>query len=188
MENLIVVFFDLFVVGWYYGMWLGGEVILDMLEVQGIEIFVLIESCVYFYKDCLVVLMDFFFDDMVWFGIVFNKKEEVEVFVVSWKLDLFEIDIVILDENRLWVFFYDLGIDKLFMVGWYVIMMVMIEVVGGMNVMSDMEISWGIMFWEVVVVVNLQFFVFFDYQDGFGVEGLMVFFKEYLIMFLIDVV
>lgn len=188
MENLIAASPDLFVAGWYYGMRPGGEVTPDTLEAQGIETLVLTESCVHLHKDRPVASMDLLFDDMVRLGTVFNKKEEAEALVASWKSDLLEIDAAIPDENRLRVFLYDSGTDKPFTAGRYAITTAMIEAAGGTNVMSDMETSWGTTSWEAVAAANPQFLVLLDYQDGSGAEGLMAFLKEHPIMSLTDAV
>ena len=77
------------------------------------------------------------------------------------------------------VFLYDSGEDKPFTAGKFAMPTAMIEAAGGVNIMADMETSWGNTDWETVATRNPQFLILLDYQDGGGAQKLMEFLKAH---------
>ena len=188
MENLVAAEPDLFIAGWYYGMRPGGEVTPDTLEAQGIQTLVLTESCIHLDDDRPVASMALLFDDILRLGVVFDKEAEAEALVAGWEERLAEISRVVPEEEWLRVFLYDSGDDAPFTAGRYAITTAMIEAAGGINVMGDMDTSWGTASWEAVAAANPQFLILLDYQDGDGAEGLLAFLKDHPVMSLTDAV
>lgn len=55
----------------------------------------------------------------------------------------------------------------------------LIREAGGVNIMDDMETSWGTTSWETVAARNPQFLVLLDYQDDAGYQKLLNFLKSH---------
>ncbi len=179
MENLIAADPDLFFAGWYYGMKPGGEVTPDTLAAQNIKTLILTESCVHLDKSRPAATMDLLYDDMLRLGKIFDKEEAAKTLVDGWKKQLTAIKKKVGDRSGTRVFLYDSGEEKPFTAGKFAIITAMIEAAGGINVMADMETSWGKVSWEDVAAKNPEFFILLDYQDGNGVSKLLNFLKKH---------
>lgn len=179
MENLLSVDPDFFFAGWYYGMKPGGDVTPDTLAQHGIKTLVLTESCVHLDKNRPAASMDLLYGDIEKLGKIFDKEAEAEKLVSGWKAQLADITAKVGDRKGTRVFLYDSGEDKPFTAGKFAIPTAMIEAVGGVNIMADMETSWGNTDWETVATRNPQFLILLDYQDGGGAQKLMEFLKSH---------
>lgn len=179
MENLLSVDPDFFFAGWYYGMKPGGDVTPDTLAQHGIKTLVLTESCVHLDKNRPAASMDLLYGDIEKLGKIFDKEAEAEKLVSGWKAQLADITAKVGDRKGTRVFLYDSGEDKPFTAGKFAIPTAMIEAAGGVNIMADMETSWGNTDWETVATRNPQFLILLDYQDGGGAQKLMEFLKSH---------
>lgn len=188
VENLVAVSPDMFFAGWYYGMKPGGDVTPDTLAAHQIKTLILSESCVHLDKSRPVASMDLLFDDVLRLGEIFDKATQAQDLVDDWKVELQTIKNTVAETDRKRVFLYDSGADKPFTAGKYAITTAMIEAAGGMNVMADMDTSWGTTSWEAVAVANPEFLILLDYQGGEGAAGLMTFLKSHPVMKFTDAV
>ena len=188
MENLIAADPDLFFAGWYYGMRPGGDVTPTTLEAQGIQTLVLSESCIHLDKDQPPASLDLLFNDVLRLGQVFDKETEAQALVEGWQEKLATIAATVPTDEPTRVFLYDSGDDQPFTAGKYAITTAMIEAAGGVNVMGEMDTSWGRASWEAVAATNPEFLILLDYQDGDGAQGLLTFLKEHPVMSLTDAV
>ena len=179
MENLLSVDPDFFFAGWYYGMKPGGDVTPDTLAQHGIKTLVLTESCVHLDKNRPAASMDLLYGDIEKLGKIFDKEAEAEKLVSGWKAQLADITAKVGDRKGTRVFLYDSGEDKPFTAGKFAIPTAMIEAAGGVNIMADMETSWGNTDWETVATRNPQFLILLDYQDGGGAQKLMEFLRSH---------
>lgn len=179
MENLLAASPDFFFAGWYYGMKPGGDVTPDTLAPHGIKTLVLTESCVHLDKNRPAATMDLLYDDIEKLGKIFGKVDEAAKLVSGWKEELADIIKKVGDRKGTRVFLYDSGEDKPFTAGKFAIPTAMIEAAGGVNVMADMDTSWGNADWESVATRNPQFLVLLDYQDGAGHKKLLDFLKSH---------
>jgi iron complex transport system substrate-binding protein len=179
IENLVAVEPDLFFAGWYYGMKPGGDVTPDTLAPYGIKTLMLTESCIHTNKDRPAASMDLLFGDMARLGAVFGKDAEATALVDGWKARLAEIEAKVGDNTGTRVFLYDSGEDKPFTAGKFAIPTAMIDAAGGVNVMADMETSWGTTDWETVAARNPEFLVVLDYQDDAGYQKLLGFLEQH---------
>lgn len=179
MENLLSVDPDFFFAGWYYGMKPGGDVTPDTLAQHGIKTLVLTESCVHLDKNRPAASMDLLYGDIEKLGKIFDKEAEAEKLVSGWKAQLADITANVGDRKGTRVFLYDSGEDKPFTAGKFAIPTAMIEAAGGVNIMADMETSWGNTDWETVATRNPQFLILLDYQDGGGAQKLMEFLRSH---------
>jgi len=179
LENLVAVEPDLFFAGWYYGMKPGGDVTPDTLAPHGIKTLLLTESCIHTDKNRPAASMDLLFGDMERLGAVFGKKTEAAALVEGWKAQLADIQNKVGNNKGTRVFLYDSGEDKPFTAGKFAIPTAMIDAAGGVNVMADMETSWGTTDWETVAARNPEFLVLLDYQDDAGYQKLLAFLEQH---------
>ncbi|MET0357950.1 MAG: ABC transporter substrate-binding protein [Pararhizobium sp.] len=179
LENLVAVEPDFFFAGWYYGMKPGGDVTPDTLAPHGIKTLVLTESCVHLDKARPAASMDLLYGDMEKLGVIFDRKTEADALIEGWKVELANIEAKIAANGGTRVFLYDSGEDKPFTAGKFAIPTAMISAAGGVNIMADMETSWGTTDWETVAMRNPQFLVLLDYQNDTGYRKLLDFLKSH---------
>jgi iron complex transport system substrate-binding protein len=188
LENLIAADADFFFAGWYYGMKPGGEVTPDTLKAQGIETYVLSESCAHLDKSLPKASMDLLYRDELALGTIFGKEAEAKALVEGWKARIAKVTDAVDGQAPLSVFLYDSGEDKPFTAGKFAMPTALIEAAGGENVLGDMDMSWGTTSWEDVAVKNPSFLILLDYQDGAGYAKLLDFLKAHPVMKDVDAV
>ncbi|MRG56048.1 ABC transporter substrate-binding protein [Phyllobacterium sp. SYP-B3895] len=179
IENLVAANPDFFFAGWYYGMKPGGDVTPDTLAPYGIKTLVLTESCVHLDKNRPAASMDLLYGDIEKLGKIFGREAESDKLVSGWKAELAAIKGKISGNGDTRVFLYDSGEDKPFTAGKFAMPSALIREAGGVNIMDDMETSWGTTSWETVAARNPQFLVLLDYQDDAGYQKLLNFLKSH---------
>ncbi|SES22753.1 ABC transporter substrate-binding protein [Rhizobium sp. NFR03] len=179
LENLVAVEPDFFFAGWYYGMKPGGDVTPETLAPHGIKTLVLTESCVHLDKARPAASMDLLYTDVEKLGVIFDRKPQANALIEGWKAELASIEAKVTPNDATRVLLYDSGEDKPFTAGKFAIPTAMISAAGGVNIMSDMETSWGTTDWETVAMRNPQFLVLLDYQTDTGYRKLLDFLKRH---------
>ena len=156
---------DFFFAGWNYGMKVGGEVTPETLELFGIKVYELTESCSHIMDKDKASLKDMY-ADILNLGKIFGVKSRAEALVESYKseLEIFKAKLVNIDEG-LRVFVYDSGEDAPFTAGRYAMPTALIEAAGGRNIMDDFNKSWGTVTWEEVIDRDPQVVVIVNYGD-----------------------
>ena len=156
---------DFFFAGWNYGMKVGGEVTPETLELFGIKVYELTESCSHIMDKDKASLKDMY-ADILNLGKIFGVKSRAEALVESYKSELesFKAKLMNIDEG-LRVFVYDSGEDAPFTAGRYAMPTALIEAAGGQNIMDDFNKSWGTVTWEEVVDRDPQVVVIVNYGD-----------------------
>ena len=156
---------DFFFAGWNYGMKVGGDVTPETLEVFGIKVYELTESCSHIMDKDKASLKDMY-ADILNLGKIFGVKSRAEALVESYKSELesFKAKLMNIDEG-LRVFVYDSGEDAPFTAGRYAMPTALIEAAGGQNIMDDFNKSWGTVTWEEVVDRDPQVVVIVNYGD-----------------------
>ena len=156
---------DFFFAGWNYGMKVGGEVTPETLELFGIKVYELTESCSHIMDKDKASLKDMY-ADILNLGKIFGVKSRAEALVESYKSELesFKAKLVNIDEG-LRVFVYDSGEDAPFTAGRYAMPTALIEAAGGQNIMDDFNKSWGTVTWEEVIDRDPQVVVIVNYGD-----------------------
>ena len=156
---------DFFFAGWNYGMKVGGEVTPETLELFGIKVYELTESCSHIMDKDKASLKDMY-ADILNLGKIFGVKSRAEALVESYKseLEIFKAKLVNIDEG-LRVFVYDSGEDAPFTAGRYAMPTALIEAAGGQNIMDDFNKSWGTVTWEEVIDRDPQVVVIVNYGD-----------------------
>ena len=156
---------DFFFAGWNYGMKVGGDVTPETLEVFGIKVYELTESCSHIMDKDKASLEDMY-NDLLNLGKIFGVEDRAKTLVASYKLELknFEEDLKNIDQG-LRVFVYDSGEDAPFTAGRYAMPTALIEAAGGQNIMDDFNKSWGTVTWEEVIDRDPQVVVIVNYGD-----------------------
>lgn len=179
LEVLVSAAPDLFFAGWYYGMKPGGEVTPESLEAHDVKTLVLSESCSHLHKNSKSASMDLLFDDVLRLGTVFGRETAAETLVDGWTKQLDAIRQMVGNRAGTRVFLYDSGQEKPFTAGRKAIANAMIEAAGGINVMNDMDVSWGRTSWETVALRDPEFLILLDYSNGGGAMDLLEFLKTH---------
>jgi iron complex transport system substrate-binding protein len=155
---------DFFFAGWNYGMKVGGEVTPETLEPLGIQTYELTESCIHIGPKAKSS-MDDMYADILNLGRIFGVEATAEDLVAGWKARLAEVTAGVDRSSPLRVFVYDSGEEAPFTAGAYAMPTALIEAAGGVNIMNDLEKSWGEIGWEPVVERNPEVIVIVNYGD-----------------------
>lgn len=167
---------DFFFAGWNYGMKVGGEVTPETLEPFGIKTYELTESCIHIGPKGKSS-MDDMYNDILNLGRIFGIDAKAQELVDSWKARLAEVTAGVDRSAPLRVFVYDSGEEAPFTAGAYAIPTAMIEAAGGVNILDDMEKSWGEIGWEPVIERNPEVVIIVNYGDVTA-EQKIAFMKE----------
>jgi iron complex transport system substrate-binding protein len=156
---------DFFFAGWNYGMKVGGEVTPETLELFGIKVYELTESCSHIMDKDKASLKDMY-ADILNLGTIFGVEGRAEALVAGYKSELmnFKASLKSIEEG-VRVFVYDSGEDAPFTAGRYAMPTALIEAAGGRNIMDDFNKSWGTVTWEEVVERDPQVVVIVNYGD-----------------------
>ncbi len=155
---------DFFFAGWNYGMKVGGEVTPETLEPLGIKTYELTESCIHIGPKAKSS-MDDMYVDILNLGTIFGVSARSEELVAGWKARLAEVTAGVDRTKPLRVFVYDSGEEAPFTAGAYAMPTALIEAAGGINIMNDLEKSWGEIGWEPVIDRNPEVVVIVNYGD-----------------------
>ncbi len=180
VENLLSADPDFFFAGWYYGMKPGGEVTPETLAAFDIPVYVLTESCVHIDKTRPDVTLETLYGDVRNIGAIFGIAEKAEGLIRGWEARVAAIEAKIRGREALRVFLFDSGDDKPFTAGRFAMPTILIQAAGGVNIMRDLETSWGRVGWESVGERNPEFIILLDYGDG-G-QGLIDFLEAHPVM------
>ena len=164
-EVLIGADADFYFAGWNYGMRVGGEVTPETLAPFGINVYELTESCAQIGTKG-PASMDDMYNDLRNLGAIFGVQDRAEALIAGYQADLdtFLATLPPLPQAPR-VFVYDSGDDTAFTAGRYAMPNAMIEVAGGVNIMSDYEKSWATVGWEAVVARNPEIIIIVNYGE-----------------------
>ena len=155
---------DFFFAGWNYGMKVGGEVTPETLAPLGIQTYELTESCIHIGPKARSS-MDDMYADILNLGQIFGVEAKAQELVTGWKSRLAALTANVDRTNPLRVFVYDSGEEAPFTAGAYGMPTALIEAAGGVNILNDLEKSWGEVSWEPVVERNPQVIIIVNYGD-----------------------
>jgi iron complex transport system substrate-binding protein len=186
-ENVLSVEPDLFFAGWNYGMRVDGELTPQSLGKLGVPVLELTESCVHKSKSGPDAAMDLLYNDVLRLGAVFGVKEKANTLVEGWKLRLQEVAKTLNGKQKLKVFLYDSGEDKIFTSGRFGMPTALIRAAGGINVMDNIDTSWGKVGIEAVMDAEPDFLILVDYQKG-GWKSSWEFIKNHPVLSTLDAV
>ncbi|TVQ53607.1 MAG: ABC transporter substrate-binding protein [Rhodobacteraceae bacterium] len=181
MENLLAAEPDFFFAGWYYGMQPGGEVTPETLAGFGIPTWVLTESCVHLDRDRPDVSMETLYGDVRAIATIFGVEDRAAALIEGWEARI----AAVADETEgaapTRVFLYDSGEDQPFTAGRFAMPTALIAAAGGVNVMDDVDMSWGRVGWEAVGERDPEFIIVLDYGEDGG-AGLIAFLEAHPVM------
>lgn len=180
-ENVMSVDPDLFFAGWNYGMRADGELTPQSLAQFGVPVLELSESCVHLTKAGNDATMSLLYDDMLRLGAVFGIKEKAQDLVDQWQQRLKVVADNTKDKAPLKVFLYDSGEDKIFTSGRFGMPTALIRAAGGINVMDNIDTSWGKVGIEAIMDAQPEFIILVDYQLG-GWESSWEFLKNHPVL------
>ncbi len=186
LENLIAAEPDLFFAGWNYGMRTDGELTPQSLGKLGVPVLELSESCVHLTKSGPDASMSLLYDDVLRLGAVFGVKEKAQSLVDQWKARISAVSQPA-DKKAVRVFLYDSGEDKIFTSGRFGMPTALIRAAGGVNVMDNIDTSWGKVGIESVMDAQPEFIVLVDYQKG-GWKASWDFLKNHPVLSTLDAV
>ena len=164
-EVLIGADADFFFAGWNYGMRVGGEVTPETLAPFGIQVYELTESCIHIGEKG-AASMDDMYADLRNLGAIFGVQDRADVLVTNYQIDLADFlssQPALPEAPR--VFVYDSGEDAPFTAGRYAMPNALIQAAGGVNIMDDLDKSWGTVGWEAVVERNPEIIVIVNYGE-----------------------
>lgn len=184
LETLIAAKADFFFAGWNYGMKVGGEVTPQTLKPYGIDTLVLSESCIHTQRPRKGATMDLLYTDMKKLGLIFDKQQEAEALIETWKQRVKAVTEKHKGSGNVApkVFLFDSGEDKPFTAGKYAMPNAMIDAAGGQNIMADMASSWATTSWEKVARDNPDVIILLDYQSASGADSLQRFLEAHPLM------
>jgi len=186
-ENVLSVDPDLFFAGWNYGMRTDGELTPQSLAKLGVPVLELTESCVHTNKTGEDASMDLLYNDMLRLGAVFGIKEKAVTLVNEWQKRLQKVKNSVDGKPKIKVFLYDSGEDKIFTSGRFGMPTALIRAAGGINVMDNIDTSWGKVGIEAVMNAEPDFFLLVDYQQG-GWRSSWEFIKKHPVLSTLDAV
>jgi len=186
-ENVLSVDPDLFFAGWNYGMRTDGELTPQSLAKLGVPVLELTESCVHTNKTGEDASMDLLYNDMLRLGAVFGIKEKAVTLVNEWQNRLQKVKNSVDGKPKIKVFLYDSGEDKIFTSGRFGMPTALIRAAGGINVMDNIDTSWGKVGIEAVMNAEPDFFLLVDYQQG-GWRSSWEFIKNHPVLSTLDAV
>lgn len=186
-ENILSADPDLFFAGWNYGMRPDGDLTPQTLADLGVPVLELSESCVHLSKSGPDASMDLLYSDMLRLGAVFGVKEKAQTLVDQWKARLNAVTEKAQQQRAVKVFLYDSGEDKFFTSGRFGMPTALIRAAGGINVMDNIDTSWGKVGIEAVMDAEPEFIILVDYQQG-GWKSSWKFLKNHPVLSTLDAV
>ena len=180
MENLLSADPDFFFAGWYYGMEPGGEVTPETLAAFDIPVYVLSESCVHLHDDRPDVSMDTLYTDVNAIAAIFGVAQRADTLIADWQARVDAVSDAVAERPAPRVFLFDSGEEQPFTAGRYAMPTALIEAAGGVNIVGDVDMSWGRVGWETIGERDPEFIILLDYGDG-G-RGLIDFLEAHPVM------
>ena len=165
VEDLLNIEADFFFSGWNYGMPVGGPTTPKSLAQFGIKTYLIKESCAHVQHKVDASLDDTFYDIRA-LGKIFAIEAKAEALIASFKQRLSVLQAQLNGVDKTTVFVYDSGIDKPFTAGKLATPNAIIEAAGGVNILSDLAVSWGAVSWESVVDANPEHIVIINYNSS----------------------
>ena len=181
MENLLAVEPDFFFAGWYYGMQPGGEVTPETLATFDVPVWVLTESCVHLDKKRPDVSMETLYGDVRAIATIFGVEDRAAALIAGWEARIAAVADETEGAQPTRVFLYDSGEDQPFTAGRFAMPTALIEAAGGVNVMDDVDMSWGRVGWEAVGERDPEFIIVLDYGEDGG-AGLIAYLEAHPVM------
>jgi iron complex transport system substrate-binding protein len=153
IETILAFDPDMLYAGWNYGLRVGGAVTPEVLAERGVKSYLLRESCRHQMPELGRTTMDDIYYDARALGQIFNVSQRAESLIAEWRSTIQEaVSLVPADaEGRVDMFLYDSGEDEPFTAGFFAIPDEMFRLVGGRNIIDDVNRTWTRVSWERVI-------------------------------------
>lgn len=171
VENLLNIDADFFFSGWNYGMPVGGPTTPKSLAKFGIKTYLIKESCAHVQNKTNASLEDTFYDIQA-LGRIFAIESQANALIASFRQRLSAIKTLLKGVKRTSVFVYDSGIDKPFSAGKLATLSAIINAAGGINILHDLNTSWGSVSWEAVIDADPKHIVIINYDSSKAVDNI----------------
>jgi iron complex transport system substrate-binding protein len=112
------------------------------------------------------VTLEVMFSDVRTVARIFNAEDRAEELISSWEQQMAEVTAAIPVGEKVRVFYFDSGEEAPFTALAGSVMSDIISRAGGVNILSDVNGTWGIVEWEAVIEDDPELIIFVDY--GFG--------------------
>ncbi len=144
---------DFLFAGWNYGLRVGGTVTPEALAAQGVKTYLLRESCRHVQPELGRTTMDDVYFDLRALGAIFGVEERAESLIAAYQATIQEAIALVPDDHagRINMFLYDSGDDEPFTAGFFAIPDEMFRLIGGRNIIDDVNATWTRVSWERVI-------------------------------------
>jgi len=171
IETILAFDPDMLYAGWNYGLRVGGSVTPEALAERGVTSYLLRESCRHLQPELGRTTMEDVYFDARALGQIFDVEDRAEALIAQWRGTIQQaVDLVPEDlEGRVDIFLYDSGEDEPFTAGFFAIPDEMFRLVGGRNIIDDVNRTWTRVSWERVLDQDPVFMPVVAY-DGVSCE------------------
>lgn len=147
---------DFLFAGWNYGLRVGGVLTPEMLAERGVKSYLLRESCRHVQPEMGRTTMDDVYFDLRSLGAIFGVEDRAEALITQYQATIQQAVSLVPDdlEGRVDLFLYDSGDDEPFTAGFFAIPDEMFRLVGGRNIIDDVNKTWTAVSWERVISRN----------------------------------
>ena len=164
LESILNANPDFVFAGWNYGFTPTSDFNPERLAQFGIASYELKESCIHIGQKTTPARMQDLYDDIVAIGTIFGVQHRAESLIADYKKQVAHItaDIPKLTPPKK-VFVFDDIADAPFTAGIYGMPTALIQAVGAVNAMSDVQKSWARVTWEQVAHSNPDAYIIVNY-------------------------
>jgi len=156
IETILASSPDFLFAGWNYGLRVGGALTPQMLAERGVKTYLLRESCRHVQPELGRTTMDDVYFDLRSLGAIFGVEDRAEALIAKYQTTIQQAVALVPDdlEGRVDLFLYDSGDDEPFTAGFFAIPDEMFRLVGGRNIIDDVNKTWTRVSWERVISRN----------------------------------
>lgn len=153
IETILAYNPDFLFAGWNYGLRVGGTVTPEALADRGVKTYMLRESCRHVQPELGRTTMDDIYFDLRALGAIFGVPERAESLISSYQSTIQQAVALIPEDHtgRVDMFLYDSGEDEPFTAGHFAIPDEMFRLIGGRNIIDDVNATWTRVSWERVI-------------------------------------
>ena len=112
------------------------------------------------------ITLEVMFEDVRAVAQIFDVEDRGEELIAAWEQQISEVTAAIPAGKQVRIFYFDSGEEAPFTALAGAVMTDIISRAGGMNILSDVNGTWGTVEWEAVVDGDPELIIFVDY--GFG--------------------
>lgn len=156
IETVLAYSPDFLFAGWNYGLRVGGTVTPEALADRDVKTYMLRESCRHVQPELGRTTMEDVYYDLRALGAIFDVRDRAEALIADYQSTIQEAVALIPADHvgRVDMFLYDSGEDEPFTAGFFAIPDEMFRLIGGRNIIDDVNATWTRVSWERVISRN----------------------------------